>query len=728
PGGSLERLMGHPITLGDASRILADVAAGLDAAHAAGLLHGDIKPANILRGESGWYLSDFGMAILAKAAHPLIRSAYRTPMPVYMSPEQAGGLTVTARSDVYALGALMYHLLGGRPPYLGGDPATIAARQAVGPPSSLHDLQPRVPVAVSGALMMALAANPDRRYGTAGQFAAAISDAVASTNSASLVLNERVAESTPAAASHEPAIPDDRRLLCGVCHFLNEPGRTHCAKCWSTLDLASEVEESVLADRAAKAAKAAVKRNAVVVFGAALALFACVLAYLLFAGGVPTPTTSVSALSAPGDWAMHQRDAQHTGFVSGPAPALTGRVRWQLVVNGTVYSSPVVVDGVLYVSLGDRRLVALDAASGAQRWETPVDGLSYGSPVVAGNLVIVALVDSRVLAFDRQTGDRVWVFRTVGPIYNSPLVWHGEVFIGTGNGSFHAIDAGTGHELWTIHGNSWISSSPAISEDGIVVFGDRDGNVHLVDAKTGRVRFRFRTVEPVEAPPTIVGKIAYVVTDNGSVFAVDLSERQRLFDRQWLRIRTQLWVWGMGSQPTQRGEIWSIRFPGRPSVPNAPAIANDKIYIARRDGRVIRQDEGTGKVEWNVKVTNAIVEPPTVVGDMVFVGGDDGRLRALDAATGQTISQWQAFVGSGISTSPVVAGDTVFVGATTQRVEVRAVQVPSSQSAAPGWYYRYADSPCTNDAPLHGPYEDEQTALIQGGLSTPACGVLYALQ
>ncbi len=165
------------LPIADTVRIASEVASALDYAHRHNVIHRDIKPENILLHDGRALVADFGIALAASKAGGtrMTETGMSLGTPHYMSPEQAmGEREITARSDVYALGALTYEMLVGDPPFLGGTAQAIVAKvltEKPVPPSATRDT---VPEALDDAVLTALAKLPADRFASAAEFARAL--------------------------------------------------------------------------------------------------------------------------------------------------------------------------------------------------------------------------------------------------------------------------------------------------------------------------------------------------------------------------------------------------------------------------------------------------------------------------------------------------------------------------------------------------------------------------
>ena len=162
-------LRNGPVPIPTALKIAHGVLAALEHAHAAGVVHRDIKPGNVMIATTGQVkVMDFGTAWARGTTEP----AQVVGTVQYMSPEHIRGEQVDPRSDLYSVGCLLFQLVTGRPPFVGDDQATVAAQQVTDPPPAPSTLNPYLPAALDRVLLAALAKDRADRPQTATQMRA----------------------------------------------------------------------------------------------------------------------------------------------------------------------------------------------------------------------------------------------------------------------------------------------------------------------------------------------------------------------------------------------------------------------------------------------------------------------------------------------------------------------------------------------------------------------------
>lgn len=178
PGGTLKDFMNGPVPYALAAKILLPVARALEYVHSLGIIHRDVKPANILIDEDDQpKLSDFGVIqLLASKEKEEEQSVTGVGIgtPDYMSPEQGLGKTVDSRADTYALGVIFYELITGQKPFMAETPMAIAIKHATEPFPKPSKLVKSLPGIVEDVLMKAVAKDPENRYANIGEFADAL--------------------------------------------------------------------------------------------------------------------------------------------------------------------------------------------------------------------------------------------------------------------------------------------------------------------------------------------------------------------------------------------------------------------------------------------------------------------------------------------------------------------------------------------------------------------------
>ena len=171
-GATLDRWLGRgPLGLNQVSRVVRQVADALDFAHKRGVVHRDIKPSNIMISNEGHVtLMDFGL-VRASEGSGLTQTGAIMGTPEYMSPEQAQGINLDHRADIYAFGIVLYRLLAGRLPFERASTPALIHAQVYEEPPPLRQLRPDLAPALEAVVIKAIAKNPADRYASMGQLA-----------------------------------------------------------------------------------------------------------------------------------------------------------------------------------------------------------------------------------------------------------------------------------------------------------------------------------------------------------------------------------------------------------------------------------------------------------------------------------------------------------------------------------------------------------------------------
>jgi outer membrane protein assembly factor BamB len=320
-----------------------------------------------------------------------------------------------------------------------------------------------------------------------------------------------------------------------------------------------------------------------------------------------------------------------------------GTLLWNYTTGDAVTSSPVIVNGIVYVGSHDNNLYAIDAGSGDRIWNfTDFDNNWVSStPAVADGILYIGGYRNKVYALDAMTGALVWNY-TVPSRYvtrisvsSSPAVANGIVYIGNFDGTLYAINAATGTLVWNYTMNNYpgdpgVYSSPAVA-DGVVYIGSRDKNLYALNAETGALLWNYTTGGFVDSSPAIADGVIYFGSSDKNLYALNAATGAFL---------------------------WSYTTGG--SVTSSPAIANGAVYFGSQDNNTYALNAATGAFLWNYTTGNRVSSSPAIANGVVYFGSFDKNLYALNAATGAFL--WDYTTGGTVSSSPAIANGVVYFG------------------------------------------------------------------
>ena len=336
-------------------------------------------------------------------------------------------------------------------------------------------------------------------------------------------------------------------------------------------------------------------------------------------------------------WPMFHHDLNHTGTSISTGPT-TNSTLWTYMTGNSVYGSPAIVDGFVYVGSDDSKIYCLNATTGALVWSYTTGSYVYSSPAVAGGLVYVGSADWRVYCLNATTGAFVWSYTAASfdprfaAVYSSPAVVNGLVYVGSNDGIVYCLNASTGVALWGVpaSGSGSIVSSPAVVS-GLVYVGATDGWIYCQSATNGSHVWNYHTGGAVYSSPAVVGGRLYVGAGDGKVYCLNTTTG------------VPIWNYTTGNY-----------------VDSSPAVIDDVVYVGSGDGKVYCLNATAGTFVWSYTTGASVwASSPAIAGSSVYIGSNDTKLYCLNATSGSPV--WSYATG-GFVNSPAVAGGVVYSG------------------------------------------------------------------
>jgi outer membrane protein assembly factor BamB len=267
--------------------------------------------------------------------------------------------------------------------------------------------------------------------------------------------------------------------------------------------------------------------------------------------------------------------------------ATTGRSVWKYQAQGAIYSSPTVVNNVVYFGTDAGYVYALNASDGTLLWSYVASSLVRSSPTVSDGTVYFGSFDGNFFALDASTGTPIWTFPTGNAIESTPAVVNGTVYFGDDGGAFYAMDAKTGNILWTFIALSSVASAPAVS-NGVVYFGSYDRNLYALDVSRGSRLWSFKTGQMIDSSPVVADGVVYLAASDQNLYALNAST----------------------------GDIvWTV-LVGPTTV--SPALANGVVYT-RGQTSLNALDAATGALLWTYANAASNGSSPAVANGMLFL-------------------------------------------------------------------------------------------------------------
>lgn len=298
------------------------------------------------------------------------------------------------------------------------------------------------------------------------------------------------------------------------------------------------------------------------------------------------------------------------------------------VTGGTsavaIYGTPVVAEGLVYVTGYDGKVYALNSTSGSIRWVYPRQGALdepiVGGPVLAAGKVYFGSSGGKVYALDAATGDLKWEFTTGDKIWSTPAIADETLYIGSFDKKLYALDLDSGRKKWEFEAGGAIVATPLLYDDTIYV-GSFDRYFYAVDATNGRLRWRFMGENWFWAKP-----VAY----NGVIYAANLDGK----------------VYALGAERGNKVAEFDLKFGEKKNpISSSPVLVNGSVIVATEDGKVYALDAETKRVELLADLGEEVYAPISAGDGVVYIHTQKkDTLYALSVETG--VIQWSRSLSS----------------------------------------------------------------------------------
>ena len=320
---------------------------------------------------------------------------------------------------------------------------------------------------------------------------------------------------------------------------------------------------------------------------------------------------------------MFGGDSAHTGVRHTAAPTRLS-LKCAFHTGGSIVSSPVTANGVVYIGSSDNFVYALDAKTGVLRWKFNAHGDVSSSTAVSGGVVFVMSLDGSLYALDAATGIQKWFFATQGERRH------------TGPGMDYAIPT------TEVMPDPWdlFLSSPTVVE-GTVFFGSGDTNLYAVNVANGLMRWKFRTDGVVHGSPAVEGGMVYVGSFDTFLYALEAASG------------TLVWKFKTGDDA--QAHLMT-------GIPGSAAVVNGTVYFGCRDANVYALDSKTGSLRWKYPTGGSwVISTPSVLGNkVIFTTSDSLKFQVLDARNGS--EDYSLSYGTYAFSSPTIANGYAFFG------------------------------------------------------------------
>jgi len=354
-------------------------------------------------------------------------------------------------------------------------------------------------------------------------------------------------------------------------------------------------------------------------------------------------------------WPMWRNDSENSG--AGQAGPKELNLRWKFTTSGGIVSTPVAVDGMVYVGSQDKNIYCIDARDGRYLWSFMTGARIKSSPAVVDGKVYVGPDDGYVYCLDATNGSLLWKksaggyieahFKAVTGIRSSPIVFGDRVYVGSLDTKLYCLDANSGDIVWTRKTEGYITSSPAVSDGNVYVTSQEpnSGAIYKLNANNGSLIWK-REIEyvlvadrgtDIHVSPTVAEGMVFVAANKDNYYGINATTGE--IEWTYLTSRGTEGVGGylVASMAYHDGELYIV----------------DMFFITALNAC-------NGEVVWKSWLGTELYTTPAYADGKVYVTTDRRFVYALNATNGVRLSFFETHSNSW--SSPAVYEGRVYFG------------------------------------------------------------------
>ncbi len=400
----------------EAVKIILDIADALHLAHSSGIVHRDVKPDNIMSDEAGTFkIMDFGIAHTEEGTQLTITGTIMGT-PEYMSPEQASGLKVDRRSDIYSLGIVLYEMLTGTSPFRGETAIEVLQMHVTKTPESPKLLNPEIPGKLAEIVSKMLEKQASNRYDSFRHVCNALSQAIPASMRTRIEAKPKEIQPLVSREKERQAPRVRERIV-----LKTPPGMRYA--------LAASLVANLL-----------------------------LVGYILFApGALPEASQPIEpAFAIRGRAFAPPVVGGETLYIASEDGVLyaqelgSGETMWKFKADDKITAAPIVNGDRVYVGSWDRHMYALDASDGSIVWKTNTGGCVFSTPALSDRTLYVCTREGTVFAIDAESGAERWKAQSKSSTRFAPVIYGNALLVSSEEGKLRAYNLADGQLLGSL--------------------------------------------------------------------------------------------------------------------------------------------------------------------------------------------------------------------------------------------------------------------------------------